>query len=96
MIGVSCHPGALPGNHKMTRPQAAAAAQLFGLSKTGQAMLNEVPMRGAGAAMPPTDPLIDCFTELVRVNGAASQGARAFSRFAELDGYPTGLICDFG
>ena len=40
--------GALLGQHKLTKPQAAAAAKLFGLSKTEQAMLNEVPMRGAG------------------------------------------------
>ena len=63
--------GALLGNHKLTKPQAAAAAKLFGLSKTEQAMLNEVPMRGAGTAMPPTDPLIYRFYELVLVNGPA-------------------------
>ena len=63
--------GAILGNHKMTKPQAAAAAKLFGLSKTEQAMLNEVPMRGEGAAMPPTDPLIYRFYELVLVNGPA-------------------------
>jgi cyanate lyase len=63
--------GAILGNHKMTKPQAAAAAKLFGLSKTEQAMLNEVPMRGAEAAMPPTDPLIYRFYELVLVNGPA-------------------------
>ena len=34
-------------------------------------MLNEVPMRGAGAPMPPTDPLIYRFYELVLVNGPA-------------------------
>ena len=63
--------GALLGNHKLTRPQSAAAAKLFGLSKTEQAMLNEVPNRGAGSAMPPTDPLIYRFYELVLVNGPA-------------------------
>ena len=63
--------GAILGNHNMTKPQAAAAAKLFGLSKTEQAMLNEVPMRGEGAAMPPTDPLIYRFYELVLVNGPA-------------------------
>ena len=63
--------GALLGNHKLTKPQAANAAKLFGLSKTEQAMLNEVPMRGAGATMPPTDPLIYRFYELVLVNGPA-------------------------
>ena len=51
--------------------EAAAAAKLFGLSKTEQAMLNEVPMRGAGTPMPPTDPLIYRFYELVMVNGPA-------------------------
>src|SRR3979409_368866 len=50
--------GTLLGNHKLTKPKAAAAAKLFGLTKTEQAMLNEVPNRGAGTAMPPTDPLI--------------------------------------
>jgi cyanate lyase len=63
--------GALLGHHKLTRPQAAAAAKLFGLSKSEQAMLNEVPMRGAGSPMPPTDPLIYRFYELVLVNGPA-------------------------
>jgi len=63
--------GAILGQHKLTKPQAAAAAKLFGLSKSEEAMLNEVPMRGAGAAMPPTDPLIYRFYELVLVNGPA-------------------------
>jgi cyanate lyase len=63
--------GALLGNHKLTKPQCAAAAKLFGLSKTEQAMLNEVPMRGAGMQMPPSDPLIYRFYELVMVNGPA-------------------------
>jgi cyanate lyase len=63
--------GALLGNHKLTKPQAAAAAKLFGLSKAEQAMLNEVPNRGAGSVMPPTDPLIYRFYELVLVNGPA-------------------------
>jgi hypothetical protein len=38
--------GALLGQMKLTKPQAAKAAELFGLSKTETAMLNEVPMRG--------------------------------------------------
>ena len=56
---------------KLTKPQAANAAELFGLSKTEAAMLNEVPMRGAGVPMPPTDPLIYRFYELILVNGPA-------------------------
>ena len=63
--------GALLGNHKLTKPQAANAAKLFGLSKTEQAMLNEVPMRGSATAFPPSDPLIYRFYELVLVNGPA-------------------------
>ncbi len=63
--------GALLGNHKLTKPQAAAAAKLFGLSKAEQTMLNEVPMRAEGMQMPPTDPLIYRFYELVLVNGPA-------------------------
>jgi len=63
--------GALLGQMKLTKPQAAAAARLFGLTKPEQSMLNEVPMRGTGTPMPPTDPLIYRFYELVMVNGPA-------------------------
>jgi cyanate lyase len=63
--------GALLGQMKLTRPQAEKAAELFGLSKAETTLLNEVPMRGAGVAMPPTDPLIYRFYELVMVNGPA-------------------------
>jgi len=63
--------GGVLGQHKMTKPMAAAAAKLFGLSKPEEAMLNEVPMRGTGTPMPPTDPLIYRFYELVLVNGPA-------------------------
>ena len=63
--------GALLGQMKLTKPQAAKAAELFGLSGAETAMLNEVPMRGAGVPMPPTDPLIYRFYELVMVNGPA-------------------------
>ena len=40
--------GAILGQMKLTKPQAANAAELFGLSKAETAMLNEVPMRGTG------------------------------------------------
>jgi cyanate lyase len=63
--------GGLLGLQKLTKPMAAAAAKLFGLTKAEQAMLNEVPMRGTGTPMPPTDPLIYRFYELVMVNGPA-------------------------
>ena len=61
--------GACLGQMKLTKPQAAKAAELFGLSKTEQVLLNEVPHRGS--PMPPTDPLIYRFYELVMVNGPA-------------------------
>ena len=63
--------GAILGNMKLTKPQAAAAGELFGLSKSEMLMLNEVPMRAEGMVMPPTDPLIYRFYELVLVNGPA-------------------------
>ena len=63
--------GAILGQHKMTKPMAANAAKLFGLSKTEEVMLNEVPMRGTATPMPPTDPLIYRLYELVLVNGPA-------------------------
>ena len=61
--------GALLGQMKLTKPLAAKAAELFGLGKAEQAMLNEVPLRGT--PMPPSDPLIYRFYELVMVNGPA-------------------------
>src|SRR5512143_664558 len=63
--------GGVLGQQKMTKPMAAAAAKLFGLSKSEEALLNEVPMRGTGTPMPPTDPLIYRFYERVMVNGPA-------------------------
>ena len=63
--------GAILGQMKLTKPQAANAGELFGLSKAETAMLNETPMRGAGVTMPPTDPLIYRFYELIMVNGPA-------------------------
>ena len=49
--------GALLGQHKLVKPLAKKAAALLGLSPNEEAMLNEVPYRGAGTPMPPTDPL---------------------------------------
>ncbi len=63
--------GALLGQMKLVKPLAKKAAQLFGLSATEEAMLNEVPYRGTGTPMPPTDPLLYRFYELVMVNGPA-------------------------
>ena len=61
--------GALLGQMKLTKPQVAKAAELFGLSNGEQALLNETPHRGT--AMPPTDPLLYRFYELILVNGPA-------------------------
>ena len=63
--------GALLGQMKLVKPLAKKAALLFGLSATEEAMLNEVPYRGTGTPMPPTDPLLYRFYELVMVNGPA-------------------------
>jgi len=61
--------GALLGQMKLVKPLARKAAALFGLSPAEERMLNEVPHRGT--PMPPTDPLIYRFYELVMVNGPA-------------------------
>src|ERR1700738_231577 len=47
--------GAILGPMKRTKPRAATAEELFALTKSEPAMLNEVPMRGEGTPMPPTD-----------------------------------------
>lgn len=59
--------GALLGQMKLTKPQCEKAGALFGLDAAEKRLLNEVPLRGT--AMPPTDPLIYRFYELVMVNG---------------------------
>ena len=61
--------GALLGQMKLPKPLAEKAASLFGLSETEKRMLNEAPTRGT--PMPPTDPLLYRFYEMVMVNGPA-------------------------
>jgi cyanate lyase len=61
--------GALLGQMKLVKPLAAKAGALFGLSEVETAMLSEVPYRGT--PMPPTDPLLYRFYEMVMVNGPA-------------------------
>lgn len=63
--------GALLGQMKLVKPLAQKAAVLFGLTAAEEAMLNEVPYRGTGTPMPPTDPLLYRFYEMVMVNGPA-------------------------
>jgi cyanate lyase len=57
------------GQMKMTREQATKAAKLFGLGKEETLILQEVPYRGSLPQVPPTDPLIYRFYELVQVYG---------------------------
>ncbi len=61
--------GALLGQMKLPKALAEKAGTLFGLTDAEQRMLNEVPTRGA--SMPPTDPLLYRFHELMMVNGPA-------------------------
>jgi cyanate lyase len=61
--------GALLGQMKLVKPLAAKAAALFELSEAEARMLNEVPYRGS--PMPPTDPLLYRFYEMLMVNGPA-------------------------
>jgi cyanate lyase len=61
--------GALLGQMKLVKPLAKKAATLLGLTDVEERMLNEVPYRGM--PMPPTDPLLYRFYELVMVNGPA-------------------------
>jgi len=61
--------GALLGQMKLTKPQCEKAAKLFDFDESEKRLLNEIPVRGA--PMPPTDPLIYRFYELVMVNGPA-------------------------
>jgi cyanate lyase len=61
--------GALLGQMKLPKPLAETASKLFGLSESEKRMLNEVPTRGT--PMPPTDPLLYRFYELMMVNGPA-------------------------
>jgi cyanate lyase len=53
------------GQMKMTKEQATKAGKLFGLGKEEVLLLQEVPYRGSLPQIPPTDPLIYRFYELV-------------------------------
>ncbi len=60
---------ALLGQMRLDPEQARKAAKLFGLDKHEAAMLTETPYRGSLPQVPPTDPLIYRFYELVQVYG---------------------------
>jgi cyanate lyase len=57
------------GQMRMTPEQAGKAAELFGLGREETLLLQEVPYRGSLPELPPTDPLIYRFYELVMVYG---------------------------
>lgn len=61
--------GALLGQMRLPRALAVKAAQLFALTEQEGRMLAEVPVRGT--PMPPTDPLLYRFYEMVMINGPA-------------------------
>jgi len=82
--------GALLGQMKLVKPLAQKAATLFGLSPAEAAMLNEVPLRGT--KMPPTDPLLYRFYEMVMVNGPA---LKALSEEEFGDGIMSAIDFDF-
>jgi len=60
---------ALLGQMKLTPEQATKAKEVFGLTDSEARMLTEVPYRGSLPALPPSDPLIYRFYELVQVYG---------------------------
>jgi len=60
---------ALLGQMKLTPDQADRARELFHLSEAEAWMLTESPYRGSLPSIPPTDPLIYRFYELVQVYG---------------------------
>jgi cyanate lyase len=61
---------ALLGQFPLTAGEAEKAAALFDLDPLEATLLTEPPHRGAGTVMPPTDPLIYRFYELVQNYGS--------------------------
>jgi cyanate lyase len=59
------------GQMAMDAETARRTAELFGLDAEEQALLGEIPYRGALPPGPPTDPTIYRFYELVQVYGTA-------------------------
>jgi len=60
---------ALLGQMTLTKDEAENAAKVLHLSETEAAILTEPPYRGSLATVPPTDPLIYRFYELVQTYG---------------------------
>ena len=66
---VIIYTAALLGQFPLTAEEAEKAVALLGLDAADAALLTEPPTRGEGAVMPPTDPLIYRFYELVQNYG---------------------------
>ena len=60
---------ALLGQMSLTKDEAERAAKVLGLTAEDTALLTEPPYRGSIPAIPPSDPLIYRFYELVQVYG---------------------------
>jgi cyanate lyase len=60
---------ALLGQMTLTKGEAENAAKLLGLSEAEATILTESPNRGSLTTLPPTDPLIYRFYELVQTYG---------------------------
>jgi cyanate lyase len=60
---------ALLGQMTLTKEEAERAAKVLGLSAEETVLLTEPPYRGSLTEVPPTDPLIYRFYELVQVYG---------------------------
>ncbi|HEY1301381.1 MAG TPA: cyanase [Stellaceae bacterium] len=59
----------LLGQMKLRPEQAERAAKLFGLGEDERRLLQEVPYRGSLPSLPPTDPLVYRFFEVLQVYG---------------------------
>ncbi len=66
---VILYTAALLGQFPLTAEEAKRAVAVFDLEDSDAALLTESPNRGAGTVMPPTDPLIYRFYELVQNYG---------------------------
>ena len=60
---------ALLGQMTLTKDEAERAAKVLGLSAEEATLLMETPYRGSLSEVPPTDPLIYRFYELIQVYG---------------------------
>lgn len=62
---------ALLGQFPLSQQEAIKAAEILELDQADAALLATIPVRGQGVTMPPTDPLIYRFYELIQNYGTA-------------------------